>query len=484
MSAGRGSEVWFEMLEILKEHKEKHGHFTIQADNDKNIRLRRWVFRQRHVHRINSLSKERKEALDAIGFPFLDERYEWNTRFKHVRDCVGNVSADVNPFQEGVLPDELLGFVKEQVRSWSSLSSSQRQKLKGLGVYFYEMLSQQDKEAEDESTAKRLGFDEGIARIMLALNGSAISPETVREVFQSDPLLDDWIQTFRQKWQKASLSPKRLQVLLRMCVDLETETEEKWEEMFGLWKSTSVMSKPEEKKINQWKSLQRRMLYIDQMKASRHELLRAEKFEFEQDAAKFHEMAQLFEAVRQQENEKKSRNPLLTSWIYEQRVRNMVGKLTDVEKTRLESIEFPFQTEKRENVLEDLAETKTKEVDPKWMKKFETVKAFKSRYGHTKVPQKWGEDPVLFSWVFRQRKKMRAGTLSPLKRELLEDIGFADEDNYFETTWDEQLEKLASFKLKFGHTRVPQNYTSLGRWVHEQVGRTRGGSGLGRAEKR
>ena len=108
------------------------------------------------------------------------------------------------------------------------------------------------------------------------------------------------------------------------------------------------------------------------------------------------------------------------------------------------------------------------------MTRFESLKAFKAVHGHTKVPQQWDDDPILFSWVFRQRKSMLAGTLSPVKRELLEGIGFADEENYFDTSWEEQFEKLVAFKVKFGHTRVPQLQSSLGRWVHEQVRREGG----------
>ena len=59
-----------------------------------------------------------------------------------------------------------------------------------------------------------------------------------------------------------------------------------------------------------------------------------------------------------------------------------------------------------------------------WQKRFEELKAFKKKYKHCRVKQRWEENPKLAAWVATQRTKQKYGVLKPEYFELLDGIGF------------------------------------------------------------
>ena len=49
---------------------------------------------------------------------------------------------------------------------------------------------------------------------------------------------------------------------------------------------------------------------------------------------------------------------------------------------------------------------------------------YKGQYGHTRVPQKYEENPQLGEWVIEQRKQMRTGVIREDRIRKLNEIGF------------------------------------------------------------
>jgi predicted helicase len=101
-----------------------------------------------------------------------------------------------------------------------------------------------------------------------------------------------------------------------------------------------------------------------------------------------------------------------------------------------------------------------------WDISYGKLKAFKERFGHCKVPQKWPEDIKLGIWVHNQQIARKRGTLLPHREILLDEIGFNWSDNHQPAAWDESYERLKAFKKQFGHCDV--NWTkdsALSRWI-------------------
>eukprot|EP00548_Thalassiothrix_antarctica_P003916 CAMPEP_0194135694 /NCGR_PEP_ID=MMETSP0152-20130528/5782_1 /TAXON_ID=1049557 /ORGANISM="Thalassiothrix antarctica, Strain L6-D1" /LENGTH=405 /DNA_ID=CAMNT_0038832047 /DNA_START=242 /DNA_END=1459 /DNA_ORIENTATION=- len=96
---------------------------------------------------------------------------------------------------------------------------------------------------------------------------------------------------------------------------------------------------------------------------------------------------------------------------------------------------------------------------------------YKEKYGDCYVPHKFKDDRSLGDWV----KDVRRGHLKITKdqRKLLNAIGFVWETRYNrrEREWNAILEKLTTYKERFGDCRVPWKYDedpSLSEWVRTQ----------------
>ena len=98
--------------------------------------------------------------------------------------------------------------------------------------------------------------------------------------------------------------------------------------------------------------------------------------------------------------------------------------------------------------------------------------AFKQRFGHTRVPSRWAEDPALAAWVTRQRRRKDSLTQAQLAQ--LEGIGFAwteDVGRLAGQKWRSLYQQLKAYQQAHGHCRVPDKYAenyTLGRWVSWQ----------------
>lgn len=155
-------------------------------------------------------------------------------------------------------------------------------------------------------------------------------------------------------------------------------------------------------------------------------------------------------------------DPGLGTWVARQR--KVKEDLTQVQRDRLEALGFEWESTQ----------------DRAWMNKFERLKAYWKRFGHSRVPTSYPDDPELGEWTAKQRQKHTQGRLSAARQELLNSVSFVYRINKFikrkstareDKKWWEQLEKLMQFLLEHGHTLVPFAYTgdkSLGRWVNEQ----------------
>ena len=101
-----------------------------------------------------------------------------------------------------------------------------------------------------------------------------------------------------------------------------------------------------------------------------------------------------------------------------------------------------------------------------WKESFAALEQFKAREGHCNVPRGKVKGAVNLSrWVRAQRTKQHK--LSDNRRRLLDSIGFIW--NLRDRAWEEGYSRLVKFRLREGHSCVPQYHIEgafrLGQWV-------------------
>jgi hypothetical protein len=111
--------------------------------------------------------------------------------------------------------------------------------------------------------------------------------------------------------------------------------------------------------------------------------------------------------------------------------------------------------------------------DAVWRGRLADLRAFRQRFGHTRVPRGFAEDPSLGRWVAHQRELHRLGDLLQDRERALRKLGFEFvlPDAPVFVPWEQRYRELRAFAARFGHTRVPARWPEsmqLARWVHTQ----------------
>ncbi len=100
-------------------------------------------------------------------------------------------------------------------------------------------------------------------------------------------------------------------------------------------------------------------------------------------------------------------NPRLGRWVAGQRYRRKIGELPPETVAQLDALGFVWSA-----------------TDSSWNALFDALVEFKRKHGHCDVPTHWSENPRLAKWVVAQRHRKKEGSLSPLRVERLETLGF------------------------------------------------------------
>ena len=147
-------------------------------------------------------------------------------------------------------------------------------------------------------------------------------------------------------------------------------------------------------------------------------------------------------------------------------------------------------------------EKRSKSWEQRWDDKFESLKAFHEKFGHTRVPRK--EDPQLADWVTIQEENFLLGAMRQDRMERLSTLGFeatsvarastndsalnltaesgkndaverrptkssSSSSSSWERRWEEMYQKLKIFKEQSGHANVrSSDDPKLVNWVQIQ----------------
>ena len=150
----------------------------------------------------------------------------------------------------------------------------------------------------------------------------------------------------------------------------------------------------------------------------------------------------------------------LARWVFTQRRYRRVGKLPEAEVAELDRIGFVWDPH-----------------DEAWERRFQQLRHFYERFGHSAVPHGWPEDPTLFSWVDRQRQAAKRERLSSERRQRLESLELALSANA--SRWQDRYAALKKLMTDVGIARIEDLKTldqTLKSWVVTQRRRHRRGA--------
>lgn len=176
-------------------------------------------------------------------------------------------------------------------------------------------------------------------------------------------------------------------------------------------------------------------------------------------------------------------DPKLGKWVSRQRDSHNETFLTPERRDRLDSIGFVWKASKIAALSKPLALQKIKSIkvrqgkaassisqsteDKEWWLQFQKLSCYKSKHGHTRVPQSYSTDAQLRLWV--QTQCCEQNRLQAVRLAMLQEIGFdfnqplggnqaasgtvlqeLDDDE----KWNDQFFKLVVFRNRHGHTLI------------------------------
>lgn len=140
---GRRESHWLNMFDALVEYKSIHGNTLVPATYPDNPQLGNWVDNQRQQYRMRfqadpllpvsmreSMTDERIEKLNAVGFVWNLNDLSWNMRFEELRDYVSEHGNAVVPL--GYAKNESLAlWVAKQRRNYKAGQGDERTNANG-----------------------------------------------------------------------------------------------------------------------------------------------------------------------------------------------------------------------------------------------------------------------------------------------------------------------------------------------------------------
>ncbi|MGC6505059.1 MAG: helicase associated domain-containing protein [Coraliomargaritaceae bacterium] len=145
-------------------------------------------------------------------------------------------------------------------------------------------------------------------------------------------------------------------------------------------------------------------------------------------------------------------NRRLGGWVDRMRGRYRKGLLPEDQRKRLEEAGFVWNI-----------------ATWRWEQQFAALERYRERFGHSRVPGSWKEDPGLAIWVVNMRA--RKDRLSPEQVARMDALGFEWRivtKEVIHASWEERFAQLEAFKAEHGHCRVTNSYKKnlpLATWV-------------------
>ena len=442
---------WEENYSALIEYKSATGHCDVPDKWPMNLKLSHWVGKQRSYWKMNRLSADRIERLDAIGFTWDPQDAVWNKMYAMLQEFYKNNGHCNVPhnWSENI---KLSRWVTRIRKLWKEgkLSQERKKQLESIGFAII------DHEAIKNDTWEKMFFS---LCEFKKINGHCKVPKD----WHKNPELANWVSSQRQMKRKNRLQSDYLRRLNEIGFIWHTR-EDLWEKRFAelieFKKGHDHCDVPkdwsENPKLGAWVNNQRRNKKKGILSTER--IYRLDEIDFLWDIIEsgwkdnYSELYNYFKIFGHTDVPIKwHENPQLGKWVSYQRSKRRSNELSETQIIRLDNIKFNWNPrDKRDQMYSSLLK-------------------FKNLYGNCNVPRGWQANPELSNWVNRQRRQYSAGQLDKENIKQLEEIGFLWDIR--QNIWEERFSDLFLFKAKIGHCDVPDKWgenPKLSNWVGVQ----------------
>uniref|UniRef100_A0A061R109 Helicase n=1 Tax=Tetraselmis sp. GSL018 TaxID=582737 RepID=A0A061R109_9CHLO len=443
---------WSDKFEKLKVYKQTYGDCNVPYSFAEDPALGMWVKYQRDARRRGRLNRQHQELLDSIGFqwePVLNK--QWAEHFEKLAAFQREHGhADVSPNHE----DQSLAMWVEMQRDayrQGKLSQDRARSMKEIGFR----------------------FDGGRWRQMferLAVYSSRHGSCNVPEGYPDDPYLGPWVVEQRGLARNGNLTQEFRGMLDGIGFDWSGETAASsapsgHKRARAEQEPSHVSGRAEHGSASIGQAgRQGDNAFADGTGSPPESFTSPRQSKASGDYEEYLNQQWLKQLDKLKQYKERFGNcevprdypadPTLSSWVNEQRDRCRKGQLLEDRMAKLSELGFQWKTQ----------------AELVWDDQFERLQAYSKKYGDCNVPQNFSEDPKLANWVIYQKERIRKGKMPTDRLEKLRSIGFEWEP-LAERQWNENFERLVSFREKHGHCSVPANYTEdphLAVWAQTQ----------------
>ena len=404
---------WAAHFEKLKSYHSVNGHWDPNDESADENTLANWIEKQRSSYRQSTLSAERMNALNQIGFPWTPDRRRWEQHYARLSSYVK---------QHGAFPEDENSPEERSLIRW--MSAQRRSRIEGMLF------------AGDESKLIDLGFvwqgADGdwtrmteLAEVYFESNGDLKVPRNgeSRE-------LSDWLSKQRTAYRQSLLSvehQKKLEEVGMIWEVVPMAWEERFEELKAFKQRFDHCNVPYEWPENiefaRWLGKQQsayRRGDLEETKIRKMEDLgvswksRRDKWDIRFDAlvrfkeANGHIVPSCFNEETKQ----------LGIWCSSQRKAEKEGRLSSDRIARLSSLGFVWAADQIRG-------------DDYWEQQFKSLVDYKEKNGSCKVPMGWRNkdhpnkhEYKLSNWCYVQNRTLKEGKMSPERYERLTSLGF------------------------------------------------------------
>lgn len=500
-------DVWNERYEILVKFKETYGHCLVPHSFNEVPGFYHWVVSQRTYYAKGTLSPERVEKLNEIGFAWNKYEYEWEVMYKELveyKEEFGDCFVPPNYPKNNRLAQWMTR--QRDFRKKDELSPERISKLDQLGFpwdYIAEkweamyqelsnyhnlfddclVLAEYDKELYHWVKRQRKNFHAGkldqVKKNQLEMLNFSWSPlednwnnyfkllVEYKEIYgdcyvpakyKENPQLGTWANEQRKFYKRETLAQEKIERLEGIGFVWDVATS-KWNQYYQQLKDfytkhghTQVPTS--DKSLSNWVKTQRKKYTDNKLSLSQVEQLNGLNFVWDFYDNRWNTMCNMLKDYQQiikdvpiiigYEEYKE-----LGTWVITQRGLYHKGE----------------QSEERIQKLEDIGFFWSKEEED-WTFKFNQLRMYQDKHGDCLVPTGYADNKELAYWVSLQRKQYKLGTLKQSKVNKLNDLGFRW--NPKKENWDGKYELLVEYKNANGDCLVNKHHPELGSWVIKQ----------------
>lgn len=460
---------WEEQFEALRRFRQEHGHCVVGIHNAPNKQLLGWVQFQKMIWSRGRLREDRRKRLEALGFVWNTKDAAWDRRLRQLEAfCRRHGHCNVwlrNASDEGLLKWVLL---QRTLRQKGKLTEDRQRRLEQLGfVWDGEEASWDDRISELVAYRRKFGSfnipgrmrdynglrqwvykqrcrsSEGKLDPRLKAKLDAIGFSLAR---QRVPTFGDWIERLRKFKQEhghckvtarddASLArwltgqrvrfrdnfmPRSQQHVLEgmgVVLDLSGSA---WEEQFQALRrfhrrhghcDVRISNAPSQRLL-MWVQTQKLAKKKGWLREDRRRRMEELDFVWNTREAAWERGFRQLEEFRRRHGHcdvrlENAGDPRFLDWISLQRLSLRQGRLKEERRRRLERVGFVWSAD---------------EAD--WDRRVAELLAIRKKFGSFQIPVGLPKYDALRQWTYKQRSRLRGGTLAPKLKAKLDAIGF------------------------------------------------------------